>query len=350
MRKILVIRFSSIGDIVLTTPVIRTLKQQLDAEVHFLTKKTYAPVLRYNPYVDRLWLMERDVSELIPGLRAERFDHIVDLHRNLRSKTVELGLFPISVSAFDKLNFRKWLLTTLKIDRMPDRHIVDRYLAAAAPLGVENDGQGLDYFLGPEDEVRLLPQGEITEQDVSLLVAAGEIGIAATATGAPLPYVAFVIGAAHATKRLPEEQITQIAAGISEPVVLLGGPGESAAGERIARAAGPHVLNTCGALSLNQSACLVRDARRVLTHDTGLMHIAAAFRKRIISVWGNTVPAFGMYPYYPAGMDRNTTLEVRDLSCRPCSKIGYAECPKGHFRCMRDIHPERVIAAVTAAE
>jgi ADP-heptose:LPS heptosyltransferase len=350
MRKILVIRFSSIGDIVLTTPVIRTLKRQLDAEVHFLTKKAYAPVLRHNPYLDRLWLMERDVSELIPGLRAERFDHIVDLHHNLRSKTVELGLFPISVSAFDKLNFRKWLLTTLKIDRMPNLHIVDRYLAAAAPLGVTKDGEGLDYFLGPEDEVRLLPQAEIAEQDVPLLVDGGTYGVAATAMGAPLPYVAFVIGAAHATKRLPEEQATQIGAGLSDPGILLGGPGEAAEGERIARAAGPHVLNTCGVLALNQSACLVRDARVVLTHDTGLMHIAAAFRKPIVSVWGNTVPAFGMYPYYPAGMDRNTTLEVSDLSCRPCSKIGYAECPKGHFRCMRAIHPERVIAAVTAAE
>ena len=346
MRKILVIRFSSIGDIVLTTPVVRVLKQQLGVEVHFLTKKAYAPVLRHNPYLDRLWLMERDVSELIPALRAERFDHIVDLHHNLRTRHVQLGLFPISVSTFDKLNFRKWLLTTFKIDWMPDVHIVDRYLAAAAPLGVENDGQGLDYFLGPEDEVRLLPQGEIVEQDVSLLVAAGEIGIAATATGTPLPYTAFVIGAAHATKRLPEDQITQIARGIAGPVILLGGPGEAELGTRIAADAGPHVINTCGALALNQSACLVRDAELVISHDTGLMHIAAAFRKRIISVWGNTVPAFGMYPYYPTGVDRNTTLEVTGLSCRPCSKIGYAECPKGHFRCMRDIHPERVLAAV----
>lgn len=346
MRKILLLRFSSIGDIVLTTPVVRALKQQLGAEVHFLTKKAYAPVLRHNPYIDRLWLMERDVAELIPQLRAEHFDHIVDLHHNLRTRHVQLGLFPISVSTFDKLNFRKWLLTTLKIDRMPDLHIVDRYLAAAEPLGVRNDGAGLDYFLAPEDEVRLLPQREIETLDVSLLVDGGEIGIAATATGPSLPYTAFVIGAAHATKRLPEDQLIQIARGIAGPVVLLGGPGEAEMGTRIAATAGGHAINTCGELPLNQSACLVRDAEVVITHDTGLMHIAAAFRKRIVSVWGNTVPAFGMTPYYPTGMDRNTTLEVLGLSCRPCSKIGYAKCPKGHFRCMRDIHPERVLAAV----
>jgi ADP-heptose:LPS heptosyltransferase len=102
----------------------------------------------------------------------------------------------------------------------------------------------------------------------------------------------------------------------------------------VANVAGTHVINLCGQLSLAQSASIVGQSARVFTHDTGLMHIAAALRKPIVSIWGSTVPAFGMYPFYPDGLDLNTTLEVKDLSCRPCSKIGYDKCPKGHFRCM----------------
>ncbi|MCB0635342.1 MAG: glycosyltransferase family 9 protein [Lewinella sp.] len=322
--KVLLIRFSSIGDIVLTTPVIRALHQQLGAEVHLLTKKSFGGVLAANPYVQRTWTIEKKVGEVLPALRREGFTAIIDLHRNLRSLQVKLGLFGTKAYSFDKLNREKWLLTRWKVNRMPDVHIVDRYLAAAAPLGVTNDGQGLDHFIPPSDEVdpaQWLPNG-----------AAG-------------PYVAFVTGAAHATKRLPREQIIAICRELPMPILLLGGPDEQASGDEIARAAGAHVVNTAGRLRLQQSASLVRQAACVLTHDTGLMHMAAAFRRPIVSVWGNTVPAFGMYPYYPAGMDRNVTMEVQGLPCRPCSKIGYHQCPKGHFRCMMEQDVPAIIQA-----
>jgi ADP-heptose:LPS heptosyltransferase len=171
---------------------------------------------------------------------------------------------------------------------------------------VTNDGKGLDYFVAPEEEVT-----------------------------PPYPsYLAFVIGAAHATKRLEEEQMVELCSQIDYPIVLLGGPSEKEMGGRIA-AAGKNIFNACGKYSLNGSADLVRKAAAVITHDTGLMHIAAAYRKRIISVWGNTVPAFGMYPYLPQGPD-HVMAQVGGLKCRPCSKIGHAECPKGHFKCMRE--------------
>ena len=93
------------------------------------------------------------------------------------------------------------------------------------------------------------------------------------------------------------------------------------------------IYNACGKFNLNQSASLVRQADYVFTHDTGLMHVAAAFKKRVYSIWGNTIPRFGMYPY----RTRFTVLENNRLECRPCSKIGYAKCPRGHFKCMRDI-------------
>ncbi|MBC7777055.1 MAG: glycosyltransferase family 9 protein [Phycisphaerae bacterium] len=319
--KILLLRFSSIGDIVLTTPVVRCLKKQLGAELHFLTKTAFAPILEENPYVDQVFSFQKEIApDTIRGLRAMRYDHVIDLHHNLRSLRLKLALGRPSRS-FDKLNWQKWLLVNFKIDRMPEAHIVDRYMATVRHLGVVYDGEGLDYFI---------PKGENLD----------EIEIPSR------PFTAFVLGATHATKRLPEEKIIEICRGTTQPIVLLGGKTEQDAGERIAKAAGSHVLNLCARLSLHQSACVVRESSKVITHDTGLMHIAAALQKPIISVWGSTVPKFGMWPFYPTGMNLNTSIEVLGLGCRPCSKIGFDRCPKGHFKCMKEIEANRVSSHV----
>jgi ADP-heptose:LPS heptosyltransferase len=312
MTKILLLRFSSIGDIVLTTPVVRAIKQQVQhAEVHYCTKSGFRTLLEANPYVDKIHCLGDSLSELIRQLQQEKFDYVIDLHHNLRTRIIKLRLGAPSGS-FDKLNFEKWLLVNLKINRMPAVHIVDRYLAAAASLGVTDDGRGLDYFIPPAQEV-----------DVCTLPFSVE------ATG----YAAFAIGAQHATKRLPEEKILELCRKISIPVVLMGGKEDGAVGERIEQtllAEGRQVFNACGKYSLHQSASLVRQSRVVFSHDTGLMHIAAAFQKEIYAIWGNTVPAFGMYPYRTA----HHALENVLADCRPCSKIGYSKCPKGHFKCM----------------
>ncbi len=326
MKKILIIRFSSIGDIVLTTPVVRCLKKQTGVEVHYLTKQAFQAVLAANPYIDKVWTFRKEVTEVLPQLRAEGFDVVIDLHRNLRSLRVRMALWGVRSYAFNKLNFEKWLMVNWKINRLPDRHIVDRYLDTVRPLNVVNDGAGLDYFIPAEDEV----------DAANFLQARLPAGLP------PLPYTAFVTGAAHATKRLPEAKIIAVCRLLQQPVVLLGGPDEAESGARIASAAGLHVVNACGALKLNQSASMVRQAARVISHDTGLMHIAAALGKDLVSIWGNTIPAFGMVPYYPVGVNRNTSVEVLGLSCRPCSKIGFAECPKGHFRCMQEISEAEV--------
>ena len=140
----------------------------------------------------------------------------------------------------------------------------------------------------------------------------------------------------------PKKKIIEICQQIQQPIYLLGGPAEKEVGTQIAEAAGSWVTNLCGQLSLQASAAMVKEASLVISHDTGLMHIAAAFHRPIISVWGNTVPEFGMYPYYGDQINKNHTIEVQGLSCRPCSKIGHNQCPKGHFRCMRDIPIEPI--------
>ncbi|MCB0535187.1 MAG: glycosyltransferase family 9 protein [Lewinellaceae bacterium] len=322
--KILLLRFSSIGDIVLTSPVIRCLKQQLDAELHFLTKAQYAQVLTANPYLTRIHTVDKRLAQVLPELRKEKFDWIIDLHHNLRSARVKWTLRRPSRS-FNKLNFEKWLLVQLGINLLPKIHIVDRYMQTVQHLGVRYDGKGLDYFIPGLEEVS---PGDL---DPRLK---------------PDRYIAFNIGANHATKRLPVEKIAAVCQNEELPVVLLGGKDEQIAGAQIVALSGGLVFNFCGKLSLQQSASVVRQAYKVVTHDSGLMHIAAAFRKEIVSIWGNTVPDFGMYPFYPEGQKQNTSMEVPGLKCRPCSKIGYTSCPKGHFRCMQDQDVDEICQAL----
>lgn len=329
-KKVLIIRFSSIGDIVLTTPVIRAVKTQLDgAEVHFCTKADFKILMENNPYLDKVHLLDGRLSTLINTLRREKFDFIIDLHNNLRTRIIKAALWGVKSKSFNKLNWEKWLLVKFKINKLPNVHIVDRYIEAAAPLGVKKDNFGLDYFIPEKDEVEL-----------SWLPKTHRKG-----------YIAYVIGAQHQTKKLPLKRMIELCDKINKPIVLIGGKEDKDTAEKItqfferSKQSAPYedsldemnkktrIFNACGLFNLNQSASLIRQAQLVFSHDTGMMHIAAAFRKTIYSVWGNTIPMFGMYPYNT----KFTILENNKAGCRPCSKIGYQQCPKGHFDCMNKI-------------
>jgi len=320
-RKILIIRFSAIGDIVLTSPVIRCLKKQTDFQVHYLTKYRFRKLVENNPYVDKVWTIHKRVREVLPALRREKFDYIIDLHNNLRTLLIKLNLPFTKSYSFNKLNIEKWLLVHFKINRLPSIHIVDRYMQTVAPLKVVNDGAGLDFFMGKMP----LPF------PVTL----------------PKFYLALVIGAGKNTKALTVEQLIKVVENSKLLPILLGGSAEVAKATVIASAANKTIINLVGQLSLVQSAYCVQQATKVVTGDTGLMHIAAAFHKPIVSVWGNTVPKLGMTPYYGKRVDQNTIVEVNGLPCRPCSKIGFEECPKGHFRCIKELDLGHVLKPPT---
>ena len=321
--KILVIRFSSIGDIVLTTPVLRVLHTQLGAEVHVLTKPAFASLLAANPYVARVIPLSADWSGMMRDLRQEAYDHVVDLHHNLRSMRVRLGLMRPS-TAFRKLNFEKWLLVRTGINRLPHRHIVDRYLDTIAGLNAVDDGQGLDFFIPVEREV---------DSEAMLGVKPGT-------------FACIAVGAAHPTKCMTAGQIARLAGLLAMPVVLMGGPGDRDKAAEILRLAGTsQVIDACGRFDILQSGSILRQAGPVINHDSGLMHIAAALRKPQVVVWGNTVPAFGMSAYYGKLKTAAINAEVRGLDCRPCSKLGYTTCPKGHFKCMVEQDLEAIAAA-----
>ena len=391
MRKILVIRFSSIGDIVLTTPVIRCLKKQIqDAEIHVLTKKKFANLYKTNPHIDKVYEYDDSLKKNIEELKLENYDYVVDLQKNKRSVRVTRALGRPHAS-FPKLNFRKFLLSTFKIDIMPDVHIVDRYFKAVEKLNVRNDFYGLDFFISDKNNFPILELPEEFQNG----------------------YYAFVIGGTYKTKILPPVKIAEVLKKINKPVILLGGPDDVERAEEIIslvngqrttdngdinsqiqkdfqvfrfsdfqiqkdsqvfrfsdsqiqkysqifrfsdsqiqkdsqifRFSDSQILNLVGKINLEQSASIVKNADSVLTNDTGLMHIAAAFHKNIVSVWGNTVPELGMYPYLPKEPEKCHIIECKDVRCRPCSKLGFKECPKKHFRCMMEIDTDRVAESI----
>lgn len=312
--KILIVRFSSIGDIVLTTPILRCIKQQLkDVELHYITKQKFSSVIDQNPYIDKLYTVKDSLSEVIPFLKKENYDYVIDLHHNIRTLKLKLALGKKSFS-FNKLNWEKFLIVNFKINQLPKKHIVDRYFETVDSIGVKNDEKGLDYFIGEKDEIDI---------HSSLPTLFHE------------EYTVLVVGGSYYTKQIPLAKLKEICFKSTVPIILLGGKEDAETAEQVYQLHKNKTINLCGKLNLNQSASIIQQANKVITSDTGLMHIAAAYKKDIISLWGNTIPEFGMGPYL-AGVN-SQILEVKNLSCRPCSKLGYKKCPKGHFKCMNDI-------------
>ena len=329
MIKFLIIRFSSIGDIVLTTPVVRCLKIQMqDATIHYLVKPQFKTVIEHNPYIDKIHVLQDDWNKMIEQLKAEKFDYIIDLHHNLRTLRVkkEMG---VPAFSFNKLNVEKFIFVKLKWNVMPDLHIIDRYLRTIEPFGVYNDGAGMDYFISPDEVVQ--------QKDIP--------------TSHHLGYIAIVIGASFYTKKLPVYKLQGLCNQIKHPIILLGGKEDRIEGEEISKIDPIKIYNACGKFSLNESVDLVRQSKLVITHDTGLMHVAAALKKPVIAVWGSTTPSFGMVPYYGKNYlakdsNRYNNVQVYKLWCRPCTKIGRHKCPQGHFKCMKNISINEIVQNV----
>jgi ADP-heptose:LPS heptosyltransferase len=312
--KVLIVRFSSIGDIVLTTPIIRCLKQQLkDVEVHYITKRKFNSVVQHNPYIDKIYSIDKSTDEVIDALKSENYDYIIDLHHNIRTFKLKQQLSK-KAFAFDKLNWKKFLVVNFKINKLPNIHIVDRYFETIKSLGVVNDNKGLDYFITDKDEVDI-------KQVFPLSFHSG--------------YYCLVVGGSYFTKQIPLHKMKEICEKSTKPLILLGGKEDKEIANQLHQMFPQTTFNSCGEFNLNQSASVIKQSEKVITSDTGLMHIASAYKKEIISLWGNTIPEFGMYPYLPGFNSR--ILEVKNLSCRPCSKLGHKKCPKGHFKCMNDI-------------
>jgi ADP-heptose:LPS heptosyltransferase len=314
--RLLFIRFSSIGDIVFTTPAIRCAKLQIpNAEIHFLTKASMKSVTEANPYIDQFYYFDNNLSALVDQFKEIEFDYIIDLHSNFRTFKIKKAL-GVPALTYKKLSIQKFLLTKWHLNCMPHRHIADRCLDTLKPLGVVNDGKGLDHFV--PNTVTL------SAKDIPTAHQAG--------------YVAFVIGASYATKKLPLEQLQQLCHLIQYPIILIGGKEDAAIGEQVASVNPIKIYNACGKFNLHESALLVQQSKTVLSHDTGFLYVACAYHKKTIAIWGATSPALDVEPYYPQDLalqDMYTNAIVPHLPCQPCSNYGTHICPQGHFACMR---------------
>lgn len=315
--KILVIRFSSMGDIILTTPVLRALRNRFpESEIHYLTKEKFREAIEHHPVPAKFWFLKDSLSELIQKLQAERFDIIIDLHASLRSMMVRFQLNGDKY-IFPKKSLQRWKFIKLRMGNPDSRHIVERYLSAVGPLGAEDDRGGLDFPL--LDSARL------------------KVAAVQKSHFGNRSYFAIVLSATWKTKKWPVSHFIRFLQSYALPFVLLGGPGEQAEAEEIMQAI-PGGINMTGKCSLQESAAWLEPAKFVITHDTGLMHISAALKKMCFVIWGNTSPVLGMYPWRTEFYN----LEVRGLNCRPCTHLGYAQCPKGHFACMMNNDPEKL--------
>ena len=279
-------------------------------------------MLEHNPHVHKIHVLDKPLLEKCRELNKEKFTQIIDLHHNLRTLVVKLVLGVPSYS-FHKLNLEKWLIVNMKWNILPKKHIVERYLDTCAPSHIRNDHKGLEYFLPDELKNDSLLKSYINGYN------GGET------------FTVFAIGGQHFTKKLPVEKMIEICKQVQHKIILIGGNEDLESASAVAADSENRVINLCGKLSVHESAALIRDAANVITHDTGMMHIAAAFNKPIISVWGNTIPEFGMTPYL---IQHSSLAEVKGLSCRPCTKIGFDHCPKGHFKCMNDQNSEKIAA------
>jgi len=333
--KILIIRFSSIGDIVLTNPVVRFLRKQFpDARIDFLTKKEYAELVRWNTDLSNVILLDPgksgELEELKKKIRETRYDLIVDLHNSLRSRFLRTFSRARSVRVVSKQVIRRFLLVRFKknIYNNP-RPVTDRYCDTVRRFG------------DADPTVKFPLPTEIVETATGRLTA-GKI----TSTDR---LVGFAPTAMHFTKRWPMERFVKLGISLATSdrvkIVILGSAADAEFCADIAQlinsGAGAHCAeHFAGKFSLAESAVVAGICAVFVTNDTGLMHLAAARGARVVALFGSTVKEFG---FFPQG-EGNVVMESRGLECRPCSHIGKSRCPQGHFRCMDDITVDSVWA------
>lgn len=308
--KVAIFRFSSIGDILLTTPVVRCIHEQLDAEIHYFTKSSFSTLLDQNPHIHKIHSF-KNLKHARKDFKKESFDLVIDLHKNLRSRLISFGFLKKTLR-FKKENFKKWLLVKTKLNLLPKVSLVDRYFHRLEKINVLYDGQGLDVFFEKKIPVKL-----------------------------PESFVALSLAGTYYTKKIPFQKWKLIIKNIDKPMVLLGGKNESKmARELIKEFPQKKIINTVGINSLTESCFCIDKASLLITGDTGMMHIAAATDTPIFSIWGNTVPSFGFQPFFKdrsLAKHKSKIFENKELSCRPCSKLGYNKCPKEHLNCMNKI-------------
>jgi lipopolysaccharide heptosyltransferase II len=337
IEKILVIRMSSIGDIILTTPLLRATKKEFpEAGIDFLTKKQFQQLMEHNPNIRRAIGLDTGkgflgLLRLIKELRQEHYDLVVDLHVSMRSILVRYLCGARMQRRAQKYSLQRRLLKWFRINLLKNKPpVAERYFTALEDFKVRPDGLGPEVYVSRLDQARAKKYLDHAGLSDRIL-----IGLAP--------------GASKFTKRWPVENFVaagvRLARDLDAGVLVLGGEDDQKLCEELSsllKAAGVgSVLNLAGELSILQSTAAISRVKVLVSNDTALMHLATASDTPVVAIFGPTAKAMGFFPY----SKKAVVVEKEQLNCRPCSLHGDNACPKKHFKCMKEVAPEQVIAA-----
>ncbi len=332
-KKILIIRLSSIGDILLSTPFIRQVRRTYPkAQIDFIVKDIYEDLLKYNPHINELYSIQlreesKNLSELKGKLRIRSYNVVFDLHNNLRSNYLKRGINAGSICSIQKEKLKQSLLVWFKINLYgQETSIPSRYLAVASDFGVADDGKGLELYC---------------EKDT---IDSAEKKVISRGLEWNKPFICLAPGAGFFTKRWPEEKFENLVDLIQREkkiqMVVLGGEKDKEIGSFLKKQ--KSIIDLSGQLSLLETAHVISKGKMIVSNDSGLMHMATAVQTPVLAIFGSTVKELGFFPYRA----ESVVIENSELSCRPCSHIGRKKCPRGHFKCMEEITPEQVYAGL----
>lgn len=323
-QKIAIIRLSAIGDIILTTPVIRAVKMKFpDAEIHFITKKQNASLVQHNPHLSKVIAFdskETSLKELLKQVQSERYDWFIDIHKNLRSRVLRWFGNARETSTYQKGYWRRFLLLKFRYRvKKPVVPIIEKYFVALKKYGITYDNQGTEVFTTENDQ-----------QKVASLLQ----GIKGQ------PFVTICPGASFKTKQWKESGFREVAKYFlaqNKQVVFLGGPTDVEICERLAKETGG--ISVAGKLKLLESAALLQQSELAITNDSGMLHLAQSQKTPVVAIFGPTSEEWGFFPL----QYKSKVVEKKDLACRPCHSKGSDTCPKGHFKCMNELEVEDVV-------
>ena len=312
LKKVLIIRLSSLGDILLSTPFIRAIKEKYpQIEIDFLLRERYKDALVQNPYLTNIYEYpnNNELSGLTEKLKDQNYDLILDLQNNFRSEKIN-SLLKAPKMKFKKRDLEKMLLVHLKINRLKNTPPIPvRYSKILDEVQLDNNG--LDLF---------------TNKEPSTLFKDNQ------------KYIGFCPGSRHFTKMWPKEyyvQLGNILKNKNYNIVLFGGKDDKDICQEISSLI-QDSINLSNNDDILQTAADMKKCKAVICNDSGLMHTACAEKIPVLAFFGSTVKEFGFTPY----MNKNTILENNSLSCRPCTHIGKSYCPKRHFKCMLELKPD----------
>ena len=335
LNKFLIVRLSSIGDILLTTPLLRVLRKKYpNAQIDFVVKKQFADCIKSNPNIDTIYELDTDSKGNLKTLKSEfqqnNYDWIIDLHGNFRSIYLRSGYKKSQILTFKKHKFIRFLLVKFGVNLYGDiQPVYQRYINSTARLGLEYDNEGLDYMLDEKEksEIRI----QLSKQNFDFNKNT----------------ICIAPGASFYTKRWPSEKFAQVANQLQNEknvqIILVGSENDKPFSKEIEGTCQRQVFNYTGGLSLMETACVVSYADIVLTNDSGIMHLANALKKQTVAIYGPTVKELGFFPL----KELSTVIENLSLKCRPCTHIGSNKCPKKHFKCMKDISVDTVYQTIS---